>query len=68
MNKRIRDETELNFVSLTGGESEGVKGELTMPSQRLDDPGFKYVPACATDIRETINRARKQMTQGVGNE
>lgn len=36
---------------------------VTMPSQRLTDPSFRYVPACATDIAETFRRVREQQRQ-----
>lgn len=36
---------------------------VTMPSQRLTDPSFRYVPACATDLAETFRRVREQQRQ-----
>ena len=32
-----------------------------IPTIRLTDPNFKYVPSAKTDIRETFRRAREQM-------
>lgn len=40
-----------------------MTGTVTHPSQRLTDPAFKYVPACATDLAETFRRVREQQRQ-----
>ena len=58
-NIKLKPDYELNFVSLVGAAPNDLKGRKTMPSRRLDDPNFKYLPACKTDIRETWNRARQ---------
>lgn len=55
---KIYRDNELNCVALVGGQKSDLKGRITMPSKRLDDPDFEYRPACSTNIRETWNRAR----------
>jgi hypothetical protein len=34
---------------------------VTMPSRRLTDPSFDYVPSCKTDVRVTIAKARERI-------
>ena len=38
-----------------------IKGRVTMPTKRLTDPSFRYTPACATDVRKTIQAARDEI-------
>jgi len=60
----IKHDPELNFVALVGGTPAEVKGRKTMPSQRIYDPDFRYLPACKTNIRETWERARNNSALG----
>ena len=57
---KLTQDRELNCVTLVGGLPSDLKGRKTMPAKRLDDPDFKYRPACKTNIRETWDRARKR--------
>lgn len=59
LNIKLKQDHELNCVSLVGGAKPDLKGRMTMPSKRLTDPEFEYRPACKTDIRATWDRARK---------
>jgi hypothetical protein len=34
---------------------------MTSKKKGLLDPGFRYTPSHATDIRKTLNRARKEI-------
>lgn len=33
--------------------------KVTKPSRSLDNPKFKYVPACKTNLAETFKKARR---------
>ncbi|WP_237133770.1 hypothetical protein [Pseudohongiella sp. O18] len=32
---------------------------VTMPTKRLTDPDFDYVPACATDLKKTFRKVQQ---------
>ena len=59
MHMTIKQEHDLSCVTLSGGVSGGVRAQsVVLPRLTIDDPRFRYVPACKTDLAETFRRIR----------
>ncbi len=48
---------------LHGGNMKSIAGTRTEPTVHIFDSGFKYVNAAQTDIRQTFERARRQVAE-----